>query len=745
MNNNNISSSQGIESVQATKNTPTRKYLVYLALFILQTFFAYTLYPELTTSTPDMNDNVFHFALVQSVAEEVETGGNIIDHWIPYWSIGYPVFHHYQHFPHLATVATHYLLLQQFSLFSIFHFFVFFLIWVFPLSIYYSLRKMDFPVSIALGAAILSLTISGKDGYGLELSSYTWAGFGMYAQLWAMVLLPITLASIYHSLNEGKRYYLSVGLLLVLSISQMLFGLCAAITAGIFLLKDLQPDAVWMRFKRLLLIFVFFGFASAYFVIPLFIDSPYHAHSMYDSLTKFDSYGFRHIFSQTLSGDLFDFGRFPVFTILAVSGALLGLGKKAFFYRFTSSGFTLWYLLYLGRPTWGSLLDIFPLSNAIHFHRLVTMVDFFAILAAGVALASVFTFIGRKTNNALAILCCCLMLVPVFKHTHDKLEENNDYIESYTNVVGSDQEDLQHIINTIRELPPGRVHPGRRANWGRDFKVGNVSVFYYLSTHNVPALSYLPFSWALAGDFSLTFDEYNKEHYDLFNVRYLLIPGDRQAPAFARKITEKGKFHLYEVDTSGYFDLVESPLAIHGDTQTIWHWNLSWMKSPLPKNRQFLSFFLAGQTPSGYQETLSLLSLFEYVSQDDNEQSDNPEGETVDNFFYNNNVLARFDHAAGDLGQLSKEVAGKNQYSVTATANKECFLLFKMTYHPGWKVTVDGADAETVVLSPGLTGVKLRPGTHSIRLEYRAQNWKNLLLFLGMLGLVALWAWERRR
>jgi Bacterial membrane protein YfhO len=67
-------------------------------------------------------------------------------------------------------------------------------------------------------------------------------------------------------------------------------------------------------------------------------------------------------------------------------------------------------------------------------------------------------------------------------------------------------------------------------------------------------------------------------------------------------------------------------------------------------------------------------------------------------------------------------------------------LVFKMTYHPNWHVTVDGRDTETFMVSPSLIGVSLPAGDHFVTAQYRSTPVKAPLLALAALTLVGMLA-----
>lgn len=58
-------------------------------------------------------------------------------------------------------------------------------------------------------------------------------------------------------------------------------------------------------------------------------------------------------------------------------------------------------------------------------------------------------------------------------------------------------------------------------------------------------------------------------------------------------------------------------------------------------------------------------------------------------------------------------------------------MLLKATFDPRWTVTVDGVEAETVMMAPSLIGVDVRTGRHDIVFRYRSHASYPLLLALA--------------
>jgi hypothetical protein len=85
-----------------------------------------------------------------------------------------------------------------------------------------------------------------------------------------------------------------------------------------------------------------------------------------------------------------------------------------------------------------------------------------------------------------------------------------------------------------------------------------------------------------------------------------------------------------------------------------------------------------------------------------------------------------------NLGQEISETYKDGVYRCRVDVSQACCLLFSMSYHPGWRVTVDGISRKPVMLTPGLTGVHLEPGTHDVKFYYAMPWYKLPLFFLGM-------------
>src|SRR4029078_12273368 len=103
------------------------------------------------------------------------------------------------------------------------------LLCLFPLSIFWSARRFGFPYLTSGAVALLASLITPNGLYGFELGSYTWAGYGLYTQLWGMLLLPLALAQGYVILKTGRGYFWGVLMLAALLLSQLVLGYIALV------------------------------------------------------------------------------------------------------------------------------------------------------------------------------------------------------------------------------------------------------------------------------------------------------------------------------------------------------------------------------------------------------------------------------------------------------------------------------------------------------------------------------------
>jgi hypothetical protein len=85
---------------------------------------------------------------------------------------------------------------------------------------------------------------------------------------------------------------------------------------------------------------------------------------------------------------------------------------------------------------------------------------------------------------------------------------------------------------------------------------------------------------------------------------------------------------------------------------------------------------------------------------------------------------------------------------VEADASAPALLVLTDVYYPGWKASVDGAEAEVDVVDHLLRGVRVPPGRHTVELTYEPLSWRIgwIVSVLALMGVTAAAAvgWRRR-
>jgi hypothetical protein len=161
-------------------------------------FNLYHLYPEVAIEVPSLNDWNLHLVGLRGALAALAAGHDPTDPWIGTITLGFPLFHHYQHLAYLPPALLIHLLSlaggQGIDLVDVLSRTSYLLLSLFPLSVFWSLRRFGFSSMPAALAGLAPSLVATNGLYGFDFSSYVWRGSGLYTQLWGMVLLPLALA-----------------------------------------------------------------------------------------------------------------------------------------------------------------------------------------------------------------------------------------------------------------------------------------------------------------------------------------------------------------------------------------------------------------------------------------------------------------------------------------------------------------------------------------------------------------------
>lgn len=697
-------------------------------LAIALAFNLYCLFPEATIRAAPPNDGMMHQLVLGRTVDAMASGQDATDPWIAAVpGEGYPLFHYYQHVPYLLPAAFYLLaarvLALPLSLAALLHALIYLLLAAFPLSVYWSMRELGFPRLPAALAALAAPLIATQTAYGLEFGSYVWRGHGMYTQLFGMVLLPPAVAYGYNAVRYGRNYFVAVLLLAATMLSHMVMGTLALGTVCLAVLVSGSWRQGAARAGRLALLLAPTALVVSYFYLPFIRDGAFWNRSVNYAQQLYDSYGHAWVLNALVTGQLFDYGRFPSLTLLAGLGLVACIWRwRDERYRFFVLTALLWLLFYFGRPTWGALLDLVPMMHDAQLHRFVAGVHLGGIFLIGAGLALAWDWAlarGGLRYLAGAALLTALILLPAYRERAGYLAQNASWLSQQETAMASEQGSIDALAAAIRQNGPGRVYAGLDNNWGRDYKIGQVPMYGILASAGLDMVGHSYHAFSLNSDIQELFKDGRREQYTLFDIRYVVVPAGWTVPSFYRPLGTFGRHALYEVDSGGYFGLVTSDATFAGGRDEFYPAASAWLASALPAAGQHPQVVLGRGAGSGPAIPLALA----------------PKA-----------MPALPAAPPAGLGDVVQETAGSNSYAATVDVARPCMLMLKVTYHPDWHATVDGAEVPTEMLMPSFLGVSLAPGRHTVRLEYRAAPLRGALQALGALTLlvVGLAEWRQR-
>lgn len=671
-----------------------------------------------TKPATNLNDTAFHLQMVRWASRQFHEGRIPFDGWFPDLSLGSSFFHHYQSLAEILTGLVVYATGMGNQ--TAYDWFLYLLLALWPISVYLSARLFDLPRWTAAAAAAVSPLIVSAPGYGYEHSSYTWQGYGVYSQEWAMWLLPLAWGFTWRAVSRGKQYWAAALALALTMATHFITGYLGMVTVGVWAIVGGHELA--RRIGRSALVAVGSVCVAAWVLVPLLSDTKWTTQSEYYKGTIFnDSYGAQKILGWLVHGNLFDSGRFPIVTLLALGGATVcaANARRDPRARAILGAFLVSLLLFFGRKTWGGAIDVLPGMKDIQIHRFEMGVDLAAILLAGIGVGWGLAQIGRLARRVprgampVAAVVSVLAVVGVLAPAWTKLgtwdQRDNFFLPEQQTADRTDGGDLDKLIAIVKQRGDGRVYAGLRANWGKDYRVGQVPVYAYLSAKDVDAIGFtFRTISSLSTDIEAAFDEGTLAQYQMLNIKYLLLPADHPPPVAARLIASSGRHRLYEVKTTGYFQVVDRSAPISANRTDLEQQTHDWRVSQLASQAVYPGIAWDGSAGAAPTFAGSL-------------------------------------PPAGSPGSVlsQSEDRDNGDFAATVRAKRTSVVLLKATYDPRWAVTVDGVRVATTMMAPGLVGVEVGPGRHVIRFHYAPYNRYPLLFALGALALIALIGFER--
>jgi hypothetical protein len=666
------------------------------------------------------SDVTLHLAVLQQLDEVVRSGGSAFDFWFDASPFGYALFRSYQYLPHLIIYGTYRLLGGLINLETLLPCFTLALAAIIPWVFFHAARVLQLSWWAALACAAFSPFLVEQGGYGLGLRNYLWGTHGIIMQLWAVVFLVPAIAYGVAFVRGEKRggvlaavTFLAVGshiLSAYIVIGTVVIALCYfSLTRNIDKLTAL---------RRLSLALLTFMLITAHQWVYILADRSVIHRSTLEPEWKFASRGADWVFSNFISGGLFDLGRLPLITGFLLIGLAMVCAAWWAALRWRQSAtnadssaavislclFT-WGSLLCGYQVWGWLFENLSFLSAMHLHRFILPLQICGVLLAGYGAGKFLSFFPSPQLRAFLLALALVMpahgLLRTFNDAHALIAR----VEAAKVSEPADQE----ITNRLKALPHAWVHAGMRKSWSHETRIADLAPLYHLLVaEGVPTLGMLFHSMGLAGDLLFEFSPERESDYKLFGVRYSVSPTTWRLPSFLKPLAQIGQMQLSEYPGADALSVEDLAFEGWGNAKDTVRYLQSWVNSELPAQHAF------GKITQGLLSKTTLALPFASLSLDVPVQNIAP-----------GRVL-------GQSQWESQRVSGVVELS------REAIVVFRTGYHPGWTAQINGVSQEVFSVTPGFLAVKAGPGVHRISFEYQPSGLRPWFVLMAVLVCVVL-------
>jgi hypothetical protein len=674
-----------------------------------------------TLAAPRPSDAPAHLSWIRWAEHRIEAEHSPLDGWYPDLSLGAPQFHQYQSLPHIAGGA----LATVFGAADVQRWILYLLLCTWPVSVFLMMLMLGFDRWTSATTAALSPLLSSSTSFGYELSSYLFHGYGLWTQLFGMWLLPVTMGLTWRAIDRG-RGYAPAALMLALTVCCHLFtGYVAFLWVAVVVVAGGRH--LLTRVGRAAVVSAGALLATTWLLVPTFLDLRWFDQGHVLATGRRDSIGAGQVLDALVHGKLFDFGRthLPILTILMLVGLAVSLARarSEVRYRLVVVFFLLNLALLFGRPTWGPVLDLFPGLDHLFLHRFIAPVQLGGLVLAGIGTCTAARALSRFARAhvhagplGIGLIVGAVLAVLIAPSIVGRLRyasRDASLIREERSSLHGETADVGRLLAKARDIGGGRVFAGSLIDGGENFRAGVVPVYQLITTFGAPNVGYYGRVGSLSTDTELFFDPRRVELYDLYGVRFLILPKGMDPPTTATRVERRGRFVLWEVGTGGYLHVYDTVgPAIHADQAELPARTAGYVRSSLPARHVTRPIAFDGDAAARPTATRDSLP-------------------------------------PGTPGTVRGETDRPDDgvYSGTVKMARRAVVVLSASYHGRWTVTVDGRPAGTQMVAPSLVGVEVGPGTHRVAFVYEPVPGElyALLFALGAAALVALAVLDVRR
>jgi hypothetical protein len=699
------------------------RYAPWLLVAFAVGFGAWLLRPELH-SVFYPNDATTHAAMSRFAEQRIRAHHNPFDAWFPYLNIGVPQFAQYQSVPSIITGLLSIPLGN-----SVFRWSNYLMICTWPVSVYLGARLLGLDRWQAAAASLFSPLLVNVSGYGFEWQSFVWLGSGMWSMLWALWLMPIAMGLAWRAVSKGERIPLAAFVVGLTCAFHFLTGYLVLLSLGVFMI--VRPPEFLRRLGRGAVIGLGGVLIFAFVFVPPIVDLAY---INLDSFTRgtfwVDSYGPGKVLSWLVRGEVFDYARRPIISLLVLVGAGVAIARsiRSEVARVALGLMILSLALYSGRRVVGPVIEHLPGGGDLLLHRYIIGVHFAGLLLAGIGAVWAFQVVvagaravlrvpaGEIIAVALVSALAAVVLLPVLNDRKQYADVNRFFIDGQVAVDRTAGADLTALIDLAKRRNDGRIYAGGSGNWGAEVKLYQVPLYQLPAQHDADSVGFYLRTSSLSTNIEPYFNDADPAQYDLFNIKYVVLPDGRQPSVPARAVTRRGIYTLYEVATSGYLEVVDTTEPVSADRTDMAAVFTPYISSPaVAQLRHPLVRFDGRDVP--------------LPSSSSSQPYAGPPG-------------------AVDWANISLD---DGRFTGQVQASRPAWVMLKESFHKRWTASVDGVPVKPQMLAPSFVGVPVSPGTHLVVFRYRSSSAYPALFAFGALVLVALvvvpvlWRRYRRR
>ncbi len=741
-----------------------RSYYPAIVLFLFSLLNIVLLSPIFQEGLINGHDNTSHYIYSLRLAEMVQEGNFRL--WLPDFSMGMPLFYYYQPIPHCATAAI-FLLFPMVEPLLLMKIIVVALLTLLPLSIYQGFRWMGLPRSICLLTSLLTFSIQSWQGLGFELRAVL--GWGLYAQLWGMVLTPLAIAYVYKSYWGNRSLWLPTCLIGILLLTHILSGIIACLSIGLLIfMHQLDKKESIKGLFYITKIYIGAFAIAALLLIPTLLGGAYISGYFKLDETHHLGLGLQKAIHFFFNGKLFDGKRLPVFTITLIMSIGLGIflsDKKQWFNNiglqakaagFIILNFIMAFLLLAGAKTF-TFLQYTPLYDNVPFLRLLSHLHFFSLPIIGFGLIILGKFILQASisiknwRDALLRIACFIGLTFIACYfLHSQVKQFGQYAKA--NVM-SNPKAVEEVSDFLGQLEGDRVNVA---------KVPGAA--YYLPALQNKAIGrfYAAGNRSNLGQYYLhKFNNQSPLHYELFGFPYLMAANYKEYKYLTNVIFNNERFRIYKTTSQQqYFDIVRTNTVTLSQNQAARQLLTYWMK-----NKDFLlqknHIAIADQHPKRFFQENGFSNFIELQRKDKrlaasqftlaNEANAEHLKTIID---LKDDGLANYlNHQIDSIpengwGNIIKESIEDGYYKAEIEVFPQendaqaLWAMLKVNAHMDWQAKVDGQRVDWVQMSPCFMAVPITPGTHIVEFEFGVSPLRWALCGLSLLTIIGLGCYE---